>query len=288
MKKLLWILILPLLWASCDKQETEHGGGNGNNAPNEPVLEDAIDEAFPFTPNQPFGALYYCGRLGSQLSWYFLFAADHTLQVLFTTDAHQNYAFNGSYTYASDELRLQMPGGPASPFPQGLDERSTVIMPSMGLVGAFATPQMVCVCMGHDLNPQDPPQAEANYDCPTINVQAATDEDNAIELMHRSVPYEFAVPGSIFRQQDTYVSGMNHPQVRRGYGIYRTDGNRFYANFRLAQDLYEYAAPGQLPVNLEPGVPFTDHNLISGQIQAGYQELTVDQLSPEAGPCRLR
>ena len=288
MKNLLWLLAITILWAGCDMQGDIPDGGNGNAAPDEPELENTIAETFPFTPNQPFSALYYCGRLGSQLSWYFLFEENNNLQALFTTDTHQDFVFNGSYTYTSNELRLQMPGGPASPFPQGLNESSTVIMPSMGLIGAFATSQMVCVCMGHELNPQAPPSAEANYDCPTINVQAATDEDNAIELMHRSVPFEFAVPGSIFRQQDTHINGMNNPQIRRGYGIYRTDGNRFYANFRLAQDLYEFATPQQLPVDLQPGVPFEDYNLISGQIQAGYQELTVDQLSPESGPCRLR
>jgi len=280
-------LLIALSMTACSKDSSQPNA-QPEDSLERPELEAEIEQQFPFTPNQAFGALYRCGWLGSQLDWYFLFTEDGRLQVLFTTDMHEDYVFEGSYTYQNDEIRLQMAGGADSPFPQGLDETSTVIMPKLGLVAAFATPQMICICQGHDLNAENPPQAEANYDCPTINVQAATDEDNAIELMHRSVPFEMAVPGSIFRQQDTYVDGLTNPLVRRAYGIYRLQGNRFYASFRLAQDLAEYAEPEQLPVAIQPGVPFEDHNLISGRIQNNYQELTVDQLSPESGPCQLR
>ena len=282
-----FILLLTLNW-HCTKKGTENpGGGNGNNPPTAMELADQIDQKFPFTPNQPFTALYLCGRLNSQLAWYFLFQDNNQMQVLFTTDTHDNFVFDGSYEYINNELQLNLPGGPTSPFPQGLNERSTVIMPQFGLVAGFATPNMVCICQGHDLNDLDPPHAQANYDCPVINIEAASNEDNAIELVHRNVPFEFPVTGSIFRQQDTYINGQTNPIIRRGYGIYRQDGNRFYASFQLAQDFVDFATE-HLPVGLNPGVPFDDYNLISGTISPDGQELTVDQLVPESGPCSLR
>ncbi|MCG8332549.1 MAG: hypothetical protein MI974_32995 [Chitinophagales bacterium] len=285
MKTFILILIfIPLLIAtSCIKENTPDPASLSENE-----VADLIEQTFPFTPNQPFNALYVCGRLGSQLEWYFLFDENNSMQVMFTTDTHDDYVFNGSYTYKNEELHLNMPGGATSPFPQGLDERSTVIMPKLGLVAAFATPEMICICQGHNLNTQAPPKAQANYDCPTINVQAASDEDNAIELMLRAAPFDLAVPGSIFRQQDTHINGLTNPVIRRGYGIYRTIGDRYYASFRIAQDFAEFANPNQLPISFTPGVPFEDHNLISGTIQNSYQELIVDQLKPEAGPCTLR
>ena len=280
-----FIFLLIINW-NCTKKGPD-GPGGGNNPPTEAQLADEIDQKFPFTPNQPFTAMSICGRLNSQLEWHFLFMENNTMQVLFTTDTHDDYVFDGTYTYANDQLRLMMPGGPTSPFPLGLDERSTVIMPQFGLVAGFATPEMICICEGHELNGINQPHAQANYDCPIINIQAVSDEDNAIELVHRSVPFDLAVTGSIFRQQDIYINGQNNPNIRRGYGIYRQDGNRFYASFRVAQDFADFAA-GQLPVNFNPGVPFDDYNLISGTISANGQELTVDQLMPEAGPCTLR
>lgn len=277
-----FVLMMILNW-QCNKKGSG-GPGNGNNPPTEAELADEIEQKFPFEANQPFTALYLCGRLNSQLEWHFLFQEDNSMQVLFTTDTHDDYVFDGTYTYTNDELRLQMPGGPSSPFPQGLDERSTLIMPQFGLVAGFATPNMICICQGHDQNAINPPQAQVHYDCPIINIQAVSDEDNAIELVHRNVPFEFPVTGSIFRQQDIYINGQTNPSIRRGYGIYRQDGHRFYASFRLAQDFADFSA-GQLPVNFNPGVPFSDYNIISGEISADGRQLSVDQLMPEAGPC---
>lgn len=282
---LLMLLLTSGLFLQCSK------GGEGNGPQAGPATEQQLrqeaGDQFSFTPNRPFGALYRCGRVGSGLEWFFLFHPDNSLQVLFTTDTWEDYVFDGTYRYESDELRLMMPAGPAMPFPQGLDERSTLIMPQFGLLAAFATPEMVCVCIGHDLNEQDPPKVQANYDCPNINFQAVSDEDNAIEFMLTHVPFAFPVPGSIFRQQDTYVQGLTDPIIRRGTGIYRQVGDRFYANFRLAADFAAFAE-GQLPLPIPADPPFEDYNLLSGRFLSGGQEIVVDQLDPSAGACSLR
>lgn len=209
------------------------------------------------------------------------------MQVLFTTDTHDDFVFDGTYTYTDNQLRLMMPAGPSMPFPLGLDETSTVIMPQFDLIAAFSTPEMICICEGHDLNTQSPPKVQANYDCPEINIQASTYEDNAIEFVHREMPFDLAVPGSIFRQQDTHINGLANPNIRRGFGIYRQDGIKFFASFQLAQDFADFAG-NALPFAFNPGVPFIDHNLISGNILDGGQQITVDQLDPGAGACGLR
>ncbi len=279
-------LLLAILWlTACNK---DHQGTEALElGQSEQAVRQVANDRFTFTPNTPFNALYTCGRLNSNLVWYFLFHDDNTLQVLFTTDTHEDYVFDGSYSYQNDQLHLMMPAGPSMPFPQGLDERSTVIMPQFGLIGAFATSEMVCICQGHDLNPQDPPKTNANYDCPNINFQAATDEDNAIEFMLTNVPFEFPVPGSIFRHQETWVQGLTNPLIRRATGIYRQDGDQFFATFRLLQDFAELAGD-QLPVELPTEPPFEDYNLISGEFRNDGQEVIVHQLDPGAGPCSLR
>lgn len=283
------IKFLPLLFIillACTKDTPDPD--NPDQPLTEEQLADRIARDFPFTPNQNFEAVYYCARRNSVLEWYFAFQGDGTFNVLFTTDTHQDFSFPGTYTYTNDQINLKMDGGSTMPFPNGLDESSLVIMPQFGLVAAFATPEMACVCMGHNLNAVAPPKVNANYDCPNINIQAASDEDNAIELVHRAIPFELAVPGSIFRQQDTYVNGLTNPIIRRGYGIYRQVGDRFYASFRIAHD-FSVFSNGQLPVDI--GIlekPFEDYNILSGTISANGQELTVDQLKPEEGPCELR
>ncbi len=283
-----------LLSAGCKKENINPGNGNNPNNPNNPIqvpteeqLRNEIAQAFPFTPNQALDAVYQCGRLNSQLLWYFLLLPENKMQVLFTTDTHQDFAFDGSYTYQNDQLRLQMPAGPNMPFPNGLDERSTVIMPQFGTVAAFATDNMICLCDGHNLNTQQPPKVQANYDCPIINIQQATDEDNAIEFVHREIPFDLPVTGSIFRQQDIYVSGAINPSITRAFGIYRQVGNKFYASFRLASDFIDFAGD-KLPVQLNIDPPFADYNIISGEFRDNGQSIIVDQLKPEEGACNLR
>ena len=285
-KLLLFSLTLLLLTPAC-KKEVKPPAGGGNTGQTEQQLFNQIQQRFPFTPNQPFSAIYNCRRLGSQLAWYFVFYEDQSMQVLFTTDTWDDFVFDGAYSYTNGELRLQMPAGPNMPFPQGLDERSTVIMPQFGLVAAFATPEMACVCEGHNLNPVAPPKIRANYDCPIINIQAASDEDNAIEFVHTAIPFEQPVPGSIFRQQDTYVNGLTNPIIRRSFGIYRMDGDKFYASFRIASDFVDFAGDA-LPNGIQIDPPFEDFNVISGEFRNNGQEIIVDQLRPEEGPCSLR
>ncbi|NRB49530.1 MAG: hypothetical protein HRU41_17755 [Saprospiraceae bacterium] len=283
--------LLLLLGTNCKKEDVQPGDGDKPNnpiqTPTEEQLRNQIAETFPFTPNQPLDAVYQCGRLNSQLLWYFVLQPDQKMQVLFTTDAHQDFAFEGTYSYQNDQLRLQMPAGPTMPFPNGLDESSTVIMPQFGTVAAFATDNMICLCDGHNLNTQQPPKVQANYDCPIINIQGATDEDNAIEFVHREIPFDLPVPGSIFRQQDIYVSGAINPSITRAFGIYRQQGNKFYASFSIASDFVDFAGD-KLPIQLNINPPFADHNIISGEFQNNGQAIVVDQLKPEEGACNLR
>jgi len=276
------IVIFLLLWASCSRDD------DPNVPMNEENILETVNSLFTFMPNQNFEALYICARRNSNLEWYFNFHNDGTLDVLFTTDTNQDFSFRGSYTYSNDRLTLQMDSGPSMPFPLGLNESSTVIMPQFGLVAAFATSEMVAVCVGHGMNTQQPPRVNANYGCPTINVQATTSEENAIELVHTAVPFAFPVSGSIFRQKETNIQGSANPIIRRGYGIYRQSGNDFYATFRAAEDFVDFTQ-GNLPFNVgNINSPFDDFNVISGSIRANGQELLVDQLQPEVGPCSLR
>ncbi|MEM6630170.1 MAG: hypothetical protein AAF694_10885 [Bacteroidota bacterium] len=280
------VIFVLLILGACEVDESP-GPNENNPLTPEQVLEEA-ERQFAFTPNQNFEALYLCARANSQLAWYFLFNQDGSFDVMFTTDTHEDFTFKGAYTYSNDVINLQMQGGPTMPFPNGLNESSLLIMPQWGLVAAFATESMACVCQGHNLNEQAAPKANANYDCPNINFQAASDEDNAIELVHRAVPFEFPVLGSVFRQRDIYVNGLTNPLITRGYGIYRQTGNKFYASFRIAKDFADFSQ-GKLPYDLGfIEAPFEDYNVLSGTISADGQQLTVDQLDPGAGPCSLR
>ncbi len=281
-----WSICLLLFFLSC--MEGEEPSPENNMILTEEELFAKADRQFTFTPNQNFEALYFCLRQNSQLAWYFSFQENGNMQVLFTTDTHEDFAFEGLYTYSNDVLSLQMAGGPSMPFPNGLNESSLLIMPQWGLLAAFATSEMVCICQGHNLNQQAPPKTNANYDCPNINFQAASDEDNAIEFVHRAAPFEIPVWGSIFRQRDIYVNGLTNPLITRGYGIYRQVGDEFYASFRVAEDFVDFAR-GKLPYELgRIASPFEDFNVLSGRIISNGQEVIIDQLKPEAGSCRLR
>lgn len=274
--------LLILLGIACQKGP----GAKPDGAPTEQAIRQEVDKRFPFTANQPFTATYICGRRNSNLVWHFRFRNTGQIQVLFTTDTYDDYSFDGSYTYQNDQLRLRMPGGPTMPFPQGLDETSRVIMPQFGLIGGFSTDNMVCICEGHELNNQCPPVNIAHYNCPEINIQAATYEDNAVEFLLQSLPFGQFVNGSIFRQQDTYIAGQSNPVIRRGYGIYRQDGSNFWATFSLLDDFIQFAG-NQLPFTLPAGRPFQDYNWLSGNFQQNGREISIEQLSPDSGPCSL-
>ena len=74
----------------------------------------------------------------------------------------------------------------------------------------------------------------------------------------------------------------------RGFGIYRQVGDRFFANFQLAQEFADFAQGAYCLFNSILGCPFQDHNLISGQVLNNGQQILVDQLAPEEGACGLR
>ncbi|MBT8491554.1 MAG: hypothetical protein KJO07_00730 [Deltaproteobacteria bacterium] len=201
------------------------------------------------------------------------------MEVSFVTDTSEVFAFAGSYTFDGAQIRLQMPSGPTQPFPAGLDESSDRIMPMLGMVAAFSTPQMICVAAGHGYDgPATRPLA--NYGCPTINIQAVSFEDNAVEFVHQAVPTGRSVAGSIFRQRDIQIDGQTFPQVARGYGIYRRTGDEFIATFRLPTDFADFAGLGTL-------APPFENNWLTGHFQ-GESSVIVDQLTEDGTPCTLR
>ncbi len=137
-------------------------------------------------------------------------------------------------------------------------------MTAFGLVAAFQTPNMICGAIGHRENPAEFGNT-VHYDCPNINIQAVSFDVNAIEFTLRTIPFNLTVPGSAFRARDRFVSGNPSALIRRGYGLYRRDGDDFYVFF----------APGT----------FDDSNVLSGRFDNGDLQISVDQLEPNRGNC---
>jgi hypothetical protein len=177
-------------------------------------------------------------------------------------DTGQEVSFGGTYTYANGTIRMLALNNPILP----LDETSTRIVAHLGVVGEMDTPNMRCGAIGHGYNP---PATETfkSYDCPLINIGAASDEDNSIEFVHSAMPFSLTVRGSIFRQRDINIYQATNPNVTRAYGIYRRAGDTFYADF---------------------GNQFPDHNLLKGSFSANDAQLLVEQLQPSAGACTRR
>jgi hypothetical protein len=238
------------------------GVGGGGGAGLATTLQAEIDQLFPFTPNQPFDVTMVCGRSNSQLTYWFDFASNGSFTVYIRLDTGREVSFPGTYTYSNGAIRMLALNNPILP----LDETSTRIVAHLGLVGEMDTPNMRCGSIGHGYNP---PATETHkfYDCPNINIGAASDEDNSIEVVHGVLPTNVVVRGGIFRQRDINVYAATNPNVTRGYGIYRRVGDTFYADF---------------------GAQFPDVNLLKGRFAANDQQITVDQLQPAAGPCQRR
>jgi hypothetical protein len=255
----LWLCVL---LAACGGGGDAGGGGAGAGAGAAGTLQAEIDQLFPFTPNQPFDVTLICGRNNSQLTYYFDFDANGTFAVYIRLDTGQEVNFAGTYTYANGAIRMLALNNPILP----LDETSTRIVAHLGLVGEMDTPNMRCGALGHGYNP---PATETfrSYDCPLINIGAASDEDNSVEFVHSAIPFNLTVPGGIFRQRDINIYQAQNPTVIRAYGIYRRVGDTFYADF---------------------GGQFPDFNLLKGRFAAGDQQLVVEQLQPAAGPCTRR
>ncbi|HEU0203312.1 MAG TPA: hypothetical protein VFR86_23135 [Burkholderiaceae bacterium] len=262
----LWSMFA-FIFAACGGGDGGSGGGGGGGAGGgggggASTLQAEIDRLFPFTPNQPFDVTFICGRMNSRLAYYFDFNLDQTFNVYITLDNHQDVTFSGTYTYTNGVIHMTALDNPILP----LDEMSTRIAPHLGLVGEFETPNMRCGAQGHGYN-DAALDTFKSYSCPIINIGPASDEENAFEFVHSAIPFNFAVPGSIFRQRDVNVSGNNQPIVTRGYGIYRRVGNTFYADF---------------------GNQFSDHNLLKGTFGNNDQQISVEQLEPARGACKRR
>ncbi|HEX6706525.1 MAG TPA: hypothetical protein VF169_17330 [Albitalea sp.] len=261
-----WTSMLAVALAACG------GGGDAGGmpaaapvaapAPGAQALQAEIDQLFPFTPNQPLEMTYACGRSNSQLTYYFVFHADLTFRVYIELDNYQQVTFDGTYTHAGGAIHMQALNNPVLP----LDETTTRIVPHLGLVGEFQTPAMACGAVGHGYN--DPAvESFKSYDCPLINIGAASDEDNSFEFTHSANPFGVVVRGGTFRQRDVNVVGTTNPNVWRGYGIFRRVGNTFYADY---------------------GSQFPDYNLLKGTFANGDQQVSVEQLEPGKGPCNRR
>lgn len=242
------------------------GGGDDDAGDNgDAALLAELERIFPFTPNQPFDVIYQCERVGSALIYTLDFKSDLSFDIYTTTDAPADVGPQpGTYTYQNDEIHLQSNSAPFILI--NLDETSTSITPSFGLPVAFQTPNMACLAIGHRENVTEF-GSTVHYDCPNINFQAVSFDDNAIEFVHRAVPFSLAVPGSAFRARDRYVNDNPTALVRRGYGLYRRTGNDFYIVFL-------------------PGT-FDDNNVLSGRFKNGDLQISVDQLEPQRGDCSV-
>jgi len=241
------------------------GGGDGDNDNGDAALLAEIEALFPFTPNQPFDVVFQCARLGSMLIYTLDFSDDGTFDITTTLDTGDSVGPQpGVYTYAGDQLHLQSNSAPFILI--NLDELSTSIIPAFGLVARFQTANMVCVAIGHRENAVEFGNT-VHYDCPNINIQAASFDVNAIEFVHRARPYDLIVPGSAFRARDRFVSSNPVALVARGYGLYRRLGNDFYIVF----------PPGS----------FDDNDVLSGRFKNGDLQISVDQLEPGRGDCNL-
>ena len=243
-------------------------GGGGSDDADDNVNPDAallalFEQLFPFTPNQTFDVVFQCARLNSVLLYTFDFRNDGTFNLYSTTDVPQDIGpFPGTYTYQNGILNLQL----TSVF-LNLNESSTSITPAFGLVGIFQTPNMICGAIGHRENAAEF-GTRVHYDCPIINQQAVSYDENDIEFVHQAVPFGFNVPGSAFRHRDRWISGAIQPLILRGYGLYRRVGNDFYVFF----------ASGT----------FDDFNVLQGVFKNGDLQLSVNQLEPARGDCILR
>lgn len=238
------------------------GAGGAAGAQNPQTLQAQIDQIFPYVANQPIDVTFACSRVNSRLNYFFDFDLNQRFTVFFETDTFQQVSFSGSYTHANGALRMVADPNPALL----LDETSTRIVPHLGLLAEFHTPTMRCGAVAHGYN--DPAtESFKSYDCPNINVGAASSEDNAIEFTDSSNPFRVVFRGAIFRQRDIDVYLASGLTTTRGFGIFRRVGDTFYADFWNQ---------------------FPDVNLLKGTFANGDTRLSVEQLQPSAGSCTRR
>lgn len=249
-------IILAVLVASCGGGG---GGGDGGGTIIDDDLQSDIQNRFPYTPNMPLDQLFICNIAGSNLLWYMNFFQDGNMEVYATLDNGDNISRNGMYTHANDVITLNINNDVIF-----LEESSTNIDTALGMVSHFVTPNARCYTYGHRYN-QNEPASTMHYQCSDSNIQPATRDVNAIEFVHAAVPFEFPVTGSVFRQRDRYISGNADPTIKRGYGIYRRDGDRFFMFFDLQQ--------------------FDDFEYLSGAFENSETEISLDQTAVADGSC---
>ncbi len=229
------------------------GGGEdgGQGAGDQDALRAEIERLFPYSASEPLDVIYYCERRNSALQYYFHLQPSGRFDVYSTTDTGDDFTFDGVWELDGGALRLR-----SASFILPLDETASAPRTAMGLLHAFTTDtnSMACVAYGHR---QDAPGSYGHYRCPDINIGAVSRESNALEMNHFAMPYDLQVPGSVFRQRDTYVSGRLDPLIRRGYGIYRRAGDDWYAFF--------------------PGNQFDDFAYLSGTLDNGGAGARVTQ-----------
>ena len=238
------------------------GGGNGNNnaLANQQALIDEINNRFPYVANQPLEQLFICTITGSVLTWYLDFFSNGNIDLYTTLDTGDNlFRTGGSYTNLNDTLTISMINDVVN-----LNETSNQISVNMGMITSFTTTVLDCETYGHRYNATEF-SSVVHYQCPISNIQAVSDDENAVEFVHMAVPFSFAVSGSSFRQRDRNVAGTINPFIQRGYGIYRREGNRMYAYFARDQ--------------------FDDFAYLSGDFGNSDNTLTLDQTVVAGSAC---
>lgn len=238
------------------------GGGNGNaNTPaDQQALIDEINNRFPYVSNQPLDQLFICTITGSVLIWYLDFLSNSGIDLYTTLDTGQNVSrTGGSYTHQNNTLAILMVNDVVN-----LNETSNQISINMGMITSFTTTVLDCETYGHRYNATEF-NSVTHYQCPISNIQAVSNDENAVEFVHSSVPSSFAVFGSSFRQRDRNVAGLVNPLIQRGFGIYRRDGNRMYAYFARNQ--------------------FDDFAYLSGDFGNADSTLTLDQTVVAGAAC---
>jgi len=237
------------------------GGGGGSNTPDsQQALIDEINNRFPYVANQPLDQLFICAITGSVLTWYLNFFSNGGIDLYTTLDTGDDLVrTGGSYTHLNDTLTISMVNDVVN-----LDETSNQISINMGMITSFTSAVLDCETYGHRYNATEF-SSVVHFQCPISNIQAVSDDTNAVEFVHMAVPFSFAVAGSSFRQRDRNVSGSSNPLILRGYGIYRRDGNRMYSYFARNQ--------------------FDDFTYLSGDFGNSNSSLTLDQAVVAESAC---
>lgn len=267
MDKMLLIGALASLLIACSS-----GGGAGDEdadaaAGNDLQALEQMDRQFSFDPDQALDAIYSCSRSGSRLEYLFDLRSGGDLTLAVPLDTGDVAYRSGTHHIQNGVISLNIPPNDLLI----LDEQSTETLVHLGMIVAFKTPNMLCGMVGHRYDDPGATALNVSYACPIVREGPASDVENVFEFQITNGNPRFSVPGSIFRQRDRHVNGATNPFIKRGYGIYRRQGDQYYG-------LFYY-----------PGAnPFDDFNIVTGSFANSDQQIRVNQLPGGAQVCQLR